>query len=212
MVDQADGWTMDIDNARIVGAFPVRGDDGMLMVTPAKESKKGRGQPVFDVYHPGLPCEKTGLIVPVLISLKITRSGIDSKDQRKPRNAVITTGDPTRHLIGVLRAVREMATDLPLICLHYSEREDQWYQLQIDAARILRAHRLDFEEGDHGDRTEHKALTSSTATRKSGHDDFGASRYIDYTSIRINIAPAIKAGYTRGWVKVAAPTLPDMAP
>lgn len=192
-----DRWTLDIPNAEIARAFPLRGEDGMLLVTPARESAKGRGQPVFDAYHPELPTCGGSILAPCLLSFKVSKEG------RNPRNAVLTTGKGDRHLDGVLRAVREEGTEIPLICYNYVESEDQWYRCEIDAARVIREHEATEATGKRG-----IPLVLSKARRPSGKDEFGNDKFITYTSLRVNIGPCIELGYTEGWVKVDAPTMP----
>jgi len=200
MSEEAVGWTVDIPHSAIVGAFPVRGDDGLLLVTPAKESAKGRGQPVFDAYHPALPTADGSCLAPCLISFKV------SQENRNPRNAVLTTGKGDRHIVGILRAIREYGTEVPVVCYNHIDG-DGWYRCVIDAGRLLRENTPVEASGKRG-----QIAVLSKASRPSGRDEMGNPRRIVYTSLRVNIGPATAAGYCTGWERVEAPVLPQSHP
>ncbi len=198
-----DGFTRDVPNAVTVAAFPARDDMGLL-VTPASESNAGRGKPYIDVHIPSLPITGCpGMTGPWTASYKI------SAEDRNPRNAVLTTGTgPTgggvkghnRHMAGIIDGLtRGTAADIPLILLNYVEAEDRWYQCVFpNPAAVVMGHPPVVATGKHG-----IPCVYSTKRVKSG------GRYLAYTSLRFNIAPCIKHGYTEGWQPLdGAPAMP----
>jgi hypothetical protein len=203
-----DGFTRQIPDGEIARVFPYYiGPEGQIeivsaedragggwnrCVVPAKESEAGRGQPVFDLFHPGMPVAGVaGVLMAMLWSFKITK-----EKGRNPRNAPVTTGTGDRHILGVVAAAGN-GTEIPMINLNYHADKDQWYQLVINVADVLRKHEPVPATGARG-----VPLTLSVKRQKSG------GRYLTYRSLRCNFAPCTKLGFTEGWVPVDVPKLP----
>lgn len=194
------GFTRDVPDSVLVEAFPARDDRGLL-VTPASESNAGRGKPYADVYHAGLPVDGcSGVTLPWLGSYKITA------EERNPRNAVLTTGTGPegggvhghdRHIRGILDGLVNGTANIPVICLNYIEVQDQWFQLWINPSHVILNHGIQVASGQRGV----PAVFTTKRVRSGG-------RYLSYTSLRVNFAPCIKLGYTRGWEPVDSPELP----
>ncbi len=201
----------------------------MPLVTPAMESDRGRGAPVFDVWN-----SADGR----LLSYKI------SNEARNPRNLVVTTGTLNKrvevearewnvyttdengkpvmtdekveipasveilpgHIAGVIRGIRGGAV-LPMV--GYNQTKDgQWYRVEIDVAEVLRKHdpvpTKAAAEQFNLPRPEGRSfpVSLSVARRVSG------GRYLYYVSLRMNIAPLVKLGLCKGWEPVESPELP----
>ena len=160
-------------------------------VIPARESNAGRGQPVFDLYHPEMLVHGVaGLTMPALWSFKI------SQEDRNPRNAPVTTGK-AEHLLGVVAACRG-GTEVPMICLNYNATDDQWFQLEVNVAEVCRRFEPMAATGAHG-----QPLVLSVKRALSG------GRYKVYHTLRVNFAPLVKLGLTEGWMPVDTPAVPS---
>lgn len=126
-------WTRDVPNGFVSRVFPDRmtkggqlSDSGRLLVTPAKESNRGRGQVFFDVYADDLDGIEVG------ISIKVSDF---SGDDRPPRNS-IASGSKAEHFFGLTLAANR-STLLPM--LHFwQDASGQWWRCCFDAGRILR--------------------------------------------------------------------------
>ena len=115
-------WTRDIPPGFIARTFPDR-RAGRLLVTPAKESDRGRGAPFFDA-HTILNGVEVG------ISLKI------SSEDRAPRNTIIG-GGKAEHMFGLILAARR---GQPLPILHFwQDSGGGWSRLAFDAGEYIRA-------------------------------------------------------------------------
>jgi hypothetical protein len=209
------GWIQNIPFAVQLAALPVRDpESGLPLVTPAEESEKGRGNPVFDAFHPSLPVEPGSEYgAPILLQSKIDRQ------KRNPRNIMLTSGtsrwdtdlvtgevtytDRDRHIEGVIRAVREHNTPILVVNFNYNADEDQWYRLVVRADAILRDYTPQIADGKHG-----KLATLAKRSNKYQSGPNKGQVYAIYRTLRLNIAPMIKAGYTEGWIKVDGPSMP----
>lgn len=207
-------WSRQIPFAVQVAAFPIRDpESGMPLVTPAEESDKGRGNPVFDAYCPSLSIEPgSGYGAPILLQSKI-----DKQEKQNPRNIALTagssryvtdleTGEVTytnrdRHIEGVIRAVREHGTQI--LVVGFNLKGDQWYRLVLRADAVLRDHDAVLSDGKHG-----RPVTLSKKVNKYQSGPNKGKVYAIYRVLRLNIAPLIRLGYTEGWVPVNEPSMP----
>lgn len=208
-------WARFIPFAVQLAAFPLRDpESSMPLVTPAKESDKGRGNPVLDAYCPSLPVEKgSDFCAPCLLQSKIDNgkknpanisltSGT-SRYETDTETGVVTYTNRDRHIEGVIRACRELGTEIPVVSFNYNPEEEQWYRLVVRADAVLRDHDAVIADGKHG-----RLVTLTKKVNKYTSGPNKGQVYAIYRVIRLNIAPMIKAGYTKGWEKVEAPTMP----
>lgn len=180
-------WTRDIPFAALHAAFPkVQG------VTPAIESDKGRGAPVFDLYNPELP--DGNCLAPYLLSMKV------SKEERHPRVFKITTGTDS-HVEGVLDAI-ESGLHIPVLAWNLSG--GKWYQLALRFDLMV----MDYPpEGVDGAET-YKILPCVRQYKRGGN----VIRAYEYATISVSVKTAIDLGYTQGWVPCDGfPKLPLIA-
>ena len=147
-------WTRDIPFSVLKAAMPEN-------VTPATESDRGRGAPVFDLWNKDTY---------QLLSLKVAR------EERSPRNCVLTTGK-AEHIAGVLDAVNA-GLAIPTLVIHWNPEGRAWYQLDFDAGAILRM--CPPEEPGQG---RGHPVTYSNSWRPSGGER------ILYRGIRLNFLP-----------------------
>ena len=182
------GWTRDIPFDALTSALSDRDERGLTCV-PARDSDNGRGSPIFDVYNSAVPIVGCGgMTAPVMVSLKV------SSEEVCPRSIVVTTGT-ARHIAGLLAAI-DRGTEVPLLCFNHSN-ETGWTVLRLDAGMILRENMPEV-----ADKTEGNIVTLSEK-----HQTVKGKKYA-YTSLRINVKPAIFAGYTLGWEAIDRPSLP----
>jgi hypothetical protein len=208
-------WNRSIPFAVQLSAFPLRDPlTDLPLVTPAEESDKGRGNPVLDAWCKSLPVEKGSTYkAPALLQSKI------DKQKKNPRNVMLTCGtsryltdletgevtygDRDRHIEGVIRAVREKGTEILVVGFNFNPETEQWYRLVVRADAVLRENDAVIADGKHG-----RLVTLSKKINKYQSGPNKGQVYAIYRVIRLNVAPMIKAGYTRGWVPVDAPTMP----
>jgi hypothetical protein len=137
-------YSRDVPNGFVSATFPDRmGRDGnlnpvdgggKLLITPAKESKAGRGQVFFDVHgiFDGLE---------IGISLKVSDY---IGDDHAPRNSIIS-GSKAEHYFGMHLAAQR-GTLLPVIQF-WQDASGQWWRCAFDAGRILRERRPNLTVG-----------------------------------------------------------------
>lgn len=209
------GFTRRIPFAVQLAAFPIRDPaSGLPLVTPAEESDMGRGNPVLDAYGEAIPVEPgSDYLAPMLLQSKIDRQ------KKNPRNVMLTCGtsryetdietgevtysDRDRHIEGVIRSVRELGTEIPVVGFNFNPDEERWYRLVVRADAVLREHDAVIADGKRG-----RLITLSKKVNKYQSGPYKGDVYAIYRCIRLNIAPMIKAGYTLGWEPVDAPSMP----
>jgi hypothetical protein len=138
----ADLWTRDVPNGFVANMFPYRMDKksgemgtGKLLITPAKESDRGRGQVFYDVHTTDLEGLEIG------ISLKI--SNFDG-DDRAPRNSSVC-GSKAEHLFGLILAARDEAI-LPVLQF-WQDESGQWWRCCFNLSTVLNSHAVKLTEG-----------------------------------------------------------------
>ena len=182
------GYTREIPFEILTAALAVRDERGLTCV-PARDSTNGRGSPVYDVYHAAVPIRDCGgMTAPFMASLKV------SCEDCHPRSIVLSTGTE-RHIGGLLQAIYDRTADIPCLC--FSLLNGQWYGLTLDASQIIRDNPPVRADG------EGEIVVISRKAQKSS-----AGKVYEYVSLRINVGAAIRKGYTRGWERIAYPSLP----
>ncbi len=194
MLAKSSGWTRDIPFKVITEILGATDEQG-LMVKPAKDSESGRGCPVFDLYNPGLPLlDQASMTEPCTLSLKI------SNEPRLPRSIPLTCGTD-RHIDGVYLSVLNSKYPIPVYVFNFNAKQQQWSRFIIDAARVFRENKVIRDPQARGN-----IVTKSDTIRPGSN-----GKEYHYTYLRINIKPAIDAGYGN-WVDIVSPSLPKCHP
>lgn len=167
-------------------------------VTVAKESDRGRGAPLVDLY--GKVEIAPGLIDEVVISCKVTSEA----DRDRARNVPITTGTPEH--IEAIRSKLNAGVRLPMIVAHQNKTTGEWRQLSFDLGATVKAalaagHAWEKATGARG-----KVLVHNQRRQTYKRSD-GSVKVYEYTTLRLNIGPAIKAGLIPAWTVVDFPRI-----
>ena len=166
-------------------------------VTVAKESDRGRGAPLVDLY--GKVSIAPFVFDEVVISCKITsESGRD-----RARNVPITTG--TEQHIEAIRSKLDSGIRLPMIVAHQNKTTGQWQQISFDLgatikAAIVAGHIWQKATGVRG-----KVLVYNK--RRQTYKGSTGIKVYEYTTLRLNLGPAIKAGLIPNWIAVDFPEI-----
>ncbi len=130
-------WTRDVPNGYVATIFTGVDAAGRRLVTPAKESDRGRGQVFFDLY-----CADLGGL-PVGISAKVSTA---AGDPRPPRNGAVAGSKP-EHLFGLMLAARAGAGAMLPVIQWWQNAAGEWFRLAFDLGAVLRENEPSFTAG-----------------------------------------------------------------
>lgn len=200
---QGTSWTREVPFKFLRSSLPD--------LTPARESDRGRGAPVYDLYG-HLDGTEIG------VSFKV------SAEDRNPRNLPVTTGKP-EHIAGLYSAVKG-GTMIPLWGYNFNKTTGSWTEVKLMACEVLKKEEVWLSESFHKHPDLRDSLIEalraegvivkvkngrksvpvsvSLARRQSGRNPDGSPAHRFYMTLRVNLAPL-----GVGWSPSEGPSVPE---
>lgn len=169
------------------------------VITVAEESDNGRGCPLVDLWAPIQVAP--GVVEDTVISAKITAES----GRKTARNIALTTGT-MEHIEAVIRLLSEPAgCPILMFVAHLNKTTGKWVQIRFDLSSMVR------EAAKRGivfiEATGKRGQPLTMNKRVVKYDGAAGETCYEYTTLRVNLGPAIKAGLIPAWTEVDFPSL-----